>query len=77
MNDVLSDWSSEEDVNATKFKEMRVQKHALSTSFKLPQKTSIPSDSSEHKVTIARLEFDLLVGLECSPSVKTSVFETA
>ncbi|KAH7706737.1 Conserved hypothetical protein CHP02231 [Aphelenchoides avenae] len=52
MNDVLSDWSSEEDVNATKFKEMRVQKHALSTSFKLPQKTSIPSDSSEHKVTL-------------------------
>ncbi|KAH7715329.1 Conserved hypothetical protein CHP02231, partial [Aphelenchoides avenae] len=61
----------------TKFNEMRVQKHALSSTFKVPQKTSIPGDSSEHKVTIARLEFELLVGLECFPYVTTDVFETA
>ncbi|KAH7715968.1 Conserved hypothetical protein CHP02231 [Aphelenchoides avenae] len=61
----------------TKFNEMRVQKHALSSTFKVPQKISIPGDSSEHKVTVACLEFELLVGLECFPYVTTDVFETA
>ncbi|KAH7717016.1 protein F37C4.5-like protein [Aphelenchoides avenae] len=59
------------------FNVMRVEKHALSSTFKVPHKTSIPGDSSEHKVTIARLEFELLVGLECFPYVTTDVYETA
>ncbi|KAH7705171.1 Conserved hypothetical protein CHP02231 [Aphelenchoides avenae] len=69
--------SDAEDEEPTRFNVMRVEKHALSGTFKVPQATTIPGDSSEHKVTIACLEFELLVGLECFPYVTTDVYETA
>uniref|UniRef100_A0A915DXW2 DUF4139 domain-containing protein n=1 Tax=Ditylenchus dipsaci TaxID=166011 RepID=A0A915DXW2_9BILA len=42
--------------------------------FSIPQKKTIPSDTSEHKVTIAVLDLSSLLRLDCVPSKDTQCF---
>jgi len=53
------------------------EKQLLSTNFSIPQKKSIPSDSTEHRVTIAVLELDPLLHYDCVPCKDTNVFLSA
>uniref|UniRef100_A0A915DZM1 DUF4139 domain-containing protein n=1 Tax=Ditylenchus dipsaci TaxID=166011 RepID=A0A915DZM1_9BILA len=82
LSDHVSE-SSDEDVGFGAFeldsmpisrKEARVEKQVLSTNFSIPQKKTIPSDTSEHKVTIAVLDLSSLLRLDCVPSKDTNVF---
>lgn len=54
-----------------------VEHHALASTFKVPQKKTIPSDNSEHKVTIAALELQPMLHFDCVPSKSTNVYLTA
>ncbi|KAH7697505.1 Conserved hypothetical protein CHP02231 [Aphelenchoides avenae] len=56
---------------------MESQQHVLSTTFIVPQKKTIPSDSADHKVTITVLEFEPLFRYDVVPSKNTNVFLTA
>ncbi|KAH7693013.1 Conserved hypothetical protein CHP02231 [Aphelenchoides avenae] len=56
---------------------MQAEKQSLSTTFLVPQSKTIPSDSSDHKVTIVCLQFEPLLHLDCVPSKDTNVFLTA
>ena len=51
--------------------------HALSTTFHVPSKKTIPSDNSEHKVTIVTLELTPMLHFDCVASKSTNVYLTA
>lgn len=51
----------------------KAENQVLSTTFTVPQTKSIPSDGSEHKVTIATLDFKPLLHFDCVPSKNTNV----
>lgn len=53
------------------------EKHVLSTTFTIPQRKTIPSNRSEHKVTIVILELESVLHYDCVPSKNTNVFLTA
>ncbi|KAI1732970.1 protein F37C4.5 [Ditylenchus destructor] len=57
--------------------ETEVNKSTLASTFTIPLKKTIPSDNSEHKVTIAVLEFVPVLHFDCVPSKNTNVFMTA
>ncbi|KAI1726501.1 protein F37C4.5 [Ditylenchus destructor] len=57
--------------------ETEVNKSTLASTFAIPLKKTIPSDNSEHKVTIAVLEFVPVLHFDCVPSKNTNVFMTA
>ncbi|KAH7712195.1 Conserved hypothetical protein CHP02231 [Aphelenchoides avenae] len=56
---------------------MESQQHVLSTTFVVPQKKTVPSDSADHKVTITVLEFEPLFRYDVVPSKNTNVFLAA
>ncbi|KAK0414115.1 hypothetical protein QR680_007153 [Steinernema hermaphroditum] len=56
---------------------MTASKQILSTEFELPEKTTIPSDSSEHKMLITSVVFEPSLLHECVPKKSTNVFLTA
>jgi uncharacterized protein (TIGR02231 family) len=50
------------------------EENLLSTNFTIPSKKSIPSDTSEHKVTIAVETFKAYLHYHCVPKKDTNVF---
>jgi uncharacterized protein (TIGR02231 family) len=57
--------------------QLDAESHVLSTTFTVPQKKTIPSDGSEHKVTIATLNMKPVLHFNCVPSKNTNVYLTA
>ncbi|KAI6212004.1 Protein F37C4.5 [Aphelenchoides besseyi] len=53
------------------------ENHALSTTFTVKQKKTIPSDGSEHKVTIVTFDLTPILHYNCVPSKSTNVYLTA
>ncbi|KAI6206723.1 Protein F37C4.5 [Aphelenchoides besseyi] len=67
----------EDDEETFEVEEYTAEHHALSTTFTVKQKKTIPSDGSEHKVTIATLDLDPILHFDCVPSKSTNVYLTA
>ncbi|KAI6189296.1 Protein F37C4.5 [Aphelenchoides fujianensis] len=55
----------------------KAEHHALSTTFAVKQKKTIPSDGSDHKVTIVSLDLEPVLHFDCVPSKSTNVYLTA
>lgn len=55
----------------------QAEHHALSTTFAVKQKKTIPSDGSDHKVTIVSLDLEPILHFDCVPSKSTNVYLTA
>ncbi|KAK0414120.1 hypothetical protein QR680_007154 [Steinernema hermaphroditum] len=75
-----NDADSDSDVSCLsvpKRKEMTASQQVLSTEFELPEKKTIPSDSSEHKMLITNVAFEPSLLHECVPKKSTNVFLTA
>lgn len=53
--------------------EYKAESHVLSTTFSVPIKKTVPSDGSEHKVTIASLDLNPILHFDCVPSKNTNV----
>jgi hypothetical protein len=58
---------------AMKAFEFQAESHVLSTTFTVPQKKTVPSDGTEHKVTIATLNLQPVLHFDCVPSKNTNV----
>uniref|UniRef100_A0A914ELR8 Protein F37C4.5 n=1 Tax=Acrobeloides nanus TaxID=290746 RepID=A0A914ELR8_9BILA len=57
--------------------EYTAEENVLSTTFTVPQRKTIPSDPSEHKVTIATMELDAILHYDVVPKKNTNAFLTA
>ncbi|TKR88158.1 hypothetical protein L596_012444 [Steinernema carpocapsae] len=56
---------------------MRASHQVLSTEFEIPNKKSIPSDNTDHKMLITQIDFAPSLLHECVPKKSTNVFLTA
>ncbi|TKR88159.1 hypothetical protein L596_012445 [Steinernema carpocapsae] len=56
---------------------MRASQQVLSTEFEIPNKKSIPSDNTDHKMLITQIDFAPSLLHECVPKKSTNVFLTA
>jgi hypothetical protein len=61
---------------AMKTVDHQAESHVLSTTFTVPQKKTVPSDNTEHKVTIATLNLTPVLHFDCVPSKNPSVSYT-
>uniref|UniRef100_A0A1I7Z8J9 DUF4139 domain-containing protein n=1 Tax=Steinernema glaseri TaxID=37863 RepID=A0A1I7Z8J9_9BILA len=68
---------SEEAVPEMAHRKMTASQQVLSTEFQLPEKKTIPSDNSEHKMLITHVAFEPSLLHECVPKKSTNVFLTA
>ncbi|KAI6206646.1 hypothetical protein M3Y94_00936300 [Aphelenchoides besseyi] len=64
------------EVVACSLPEYIAAQHAFSTTFTVKQKKTIPSDGSEHKVTIATLDLEPILHYDCVPSKSANVYLT-
>ncbi|KAI6180920.1 Protein F37C4.5 [Aphelenchoides besseyi] len=68
---------NEDAVETFEVQEYIADQYALSITFTVKQKKTIPSDGPEHKVTIATLDLDPVLHFDCVPSKSTNVYLTA